>query len=169
MTEEQEFAEAAEAMSDLIAKVRSVMLATSSSGGAPSASYAPVFVDESRNLYVYVSRLARHFAYLSRQGRASALLIEDECVAENLFARKRLTLDCRVELIERGCEEWELLMDRATSRLGDTLGYLRGMTDFELFRLRADAGRLVLGFGKAYQAGGDRLSEVGYVSSSGHR
>ncbi len=169
MGEDQEFEEAGHGLDILLDTSRSVVLATASGEGAPFASYAPVYVDNQRALYVYVSRLAKHYAYLSRQKRASAMFIEDEKTAENLFARKRLTLDCAATLIERDSVEWSDMMDLMTERLGDTMAYLRGMTDFDLFRLEAKSGRLVLGFGKAYQVGGVGLNEIGYVKSSGHK
>tara|TARA_B110000037_G_C16676624_1_gene324942 strand:- start:165 stop:458 length:294 start_codon:yes stop_codon:yes gene_type:complete len=97
------------------------------------------------------------------------MFIEDEATADNLFARKRLTLDCEASIVERDTDEWNGLMDRSTERLGETMGYLRGMKDFDLFRLVAKSGRLVLGFGKAYQVSGDGLSEIGFVKSSGHK
>lgn len=49
------------------------------------------------------------------------------------------------------------------------MGYLKELTDFDLFRLEPSEGRLVLGFGKAYRVSGAGLGEIGYVGAGGHR
>ena len=168
---DQEFEEAKEGMEALIETCRSAILGTAGQEGNPLASYAPVVWNSERRLYVYVSKLAKHYAQMKRSGRASAMLIEDESQAENLFARKRLAVDCQVSLIERGVAEWESGMRLLEQRHGDTVSYLKEMVDFDLFEMAPIEGRLVLGFGKAYRVFGEALSELGYVSTGkkGHQ
>lgn len=166
---EAEFKEAQEQMGQLMKSLRSVILGTVDSRGNPLSSYAPVWVDGEQRFHVYISTMAKHTSALRRSGKASVMLIEDESLAENLFARQRLTVDCSSEVIERESGEWGKLMDAMESRLGETLGYLRNLVDFDLFRLTPSEGRLVLGFGKAYRVFGSALSEIGYVGGSGHK
>ena len=166
---EAEFKEAQERMIKLIEASRSVILGTVDSRGNPLSSYAPVWIDGDNRFHVYISTMAKHTSALRRSGKASLMLIEDESVSENLFARKRLTVDCSSEVIERDTGEWCQLMDAMESRLGETLGYLRNLVDFDLFRLTPSEGRLVLGFGKAYQVFGSALNEIGYVGGDGHK
>ena len=168
--EDQEaFDWASEELGRLIAGVKCCELSTVSPRGAPLASYAPVYVDADRCFYVYVSAMAKHYGHLRKSGVASLMLIEDEATAENLFARKRLTVDCEARLVPRASEEWGAIMGLMEERLGETLGYLRELTDFDLFQLTPNEGRLVLGFGKAYRVAGKGLSEIGYVGAGGHR
>ncbi|MEM9158236.1 MAG: pyridoxamine 5'-phosphate oxidase family protein [Verrucomicrobiota bacterium] len=166
-----EFEEAKVGMEKLIAESKSVVLGTAGREANPLASYAPVVWDEGRSMFVYVSRMGKHYAQMSSTGRASGMLIEDEATAENLFARKRLVVDCDVLKIERGSERFEEKMGLLEERHGETAGYLKELVDFDLFELKPREGRLVLGFGKAYRVFGDGLSEIGYVGGggSGHK
>lgn len=164
----EEFQKAKNDMTALVGSVRSVMLATSTSKGTPHVSYAPVYVDEKLNMYVFLSQMAKHYGLMKNTGSASAMFIEDEGGVEKLFARKRLTFECSAELIARESEEWTARIDAMVLSLGDTMAYLKDMLDFDLFRLSPNSGRLVLGFGQAFQISGDDLENLGYVQGSGH-
>lgn len=167
--EEEEFAWAMKEFGKLRNSVRSCILATASSSGKPLSSYAPVFVDELGDYFIYVSAMAKHFTHLRKTGLASLSLIEDESAADELFARKRVTIDCLATLLKRDSDEWEKGIAGLESRHGATMGYLKGLVDFDLFRLRPDEGRLVLGFGKAYRVFGVALSDISYLGAGGHR
>ncbi|MCH6257943.1 pyridoxamine 5'-phosphate oxidase family protein [Puniceicoccaceae bacterium K14] len=164
----EEFVTARAEMIQLLSSVKSVMLGTATSNGSPSVSYAPVYVDDSSRMYVFLSSMAKHYGLLKRSKRASVMAIEDEATAENLFARKRATFDCSSVLIERSDPNWAKTMNLMEERLGSTLGYLKDMQDFDLFQLAPKSGRLVLGFGKAYQLSGEELGNIGFVNASGH-
>ncbi len=155
-------------MEFLIETVRSATLASVGAGECPLASYAPVYVDEHRNFYVYISAMAKHTAQIRRSGKASVMLIEDESVAANLFARRRLTVDCDATVIPRDSEDWDAIVAKMEARLGETMASLKNLVDFDLFRLAPSEGRLVLGFGRAYRVFGDALKEIGYVGGGGH-
>ncbi len=167
--EKEEFAWAMREFAELRKSVRSCMLATVSASGQPLSSYAPVLVDEAGDFFVYVSAMAKHYAHLRKSGRASLSLIEDEGAAEELFARKRVTVDCEANLIERDGEDWNRGISGLEERHGSIMGYLKELVDFDLFRLRPLEGRLVLGFGKAYRVFGEGLSEISYLGAGGHR
>ncbi len=168
-TEEEEFDWAKGEMASLREKQRCCALGTVSKNGAPLSSYAPVFIDERFRLYVFVSAMAKHYGHLRGEGLASVTLIEDESAAENLFARKRLTVDCVATLVPRDSEEWKQGTAGIEKRCGETMSYLVGLSDFDLFRLDPSEGRLVLGFGKAYRVWGEGLGEIGYLGAGGHR
>ncbi len=165
-----ELRKAAEECEALIGSLSSVVLATAGHNSQPLASYAPVYVDDSRRLHVYVSSLAKHTALLRRTGKASAMFIEDESASSDLFARKRLSVDCDVSVIPRETPEWGSLMDAMEDRLGDTVASLRGLVDFDLFQLVPTKGRLILGFGQAYRVFGENLSQIDFLrGGSGHK
>lgn len=153
----------------LLDRVRSAILASVDSKGQPLSSYAPVWIDGHKNFHVYISSLAKHTSQIKRSGMASVMIIEDEADAENLFARKRLTVDCEAEVVVRDSDDWNETMALMEERLGETVSSLKGMTDFDLIRLEPGEGRLVLGFGRAYRVFGKGLQEIGYIGGGGHR
>ncbi len=156
----------------LLDAARSIHLATVDECGQPEASYAPVCMDASRNFYVHVSELATHSWNLRATGRASVLVVEDEASCETIFARKRVSFDCEVTEIERHGEEWDRVMQAYEAKHGKMVGFLKTMEDFHLFRLTPQSGRLVLGFGKAYEVGGPGMSELSHIgggNGGGHR
>ncbi len=163
----EEFESALEEMKSLIATARSAILASANSKGDPLSSYAPVYVDEKRRFYVYISSMAKHTSQIRRSGKASAMLIEDESAAENLFARKRLTVDCDAVVLERDSEVWSGAIAKMVERHGETMASLKNLVDFDLFQLTPTEGRLVLGFGRAYRLFGEGLREIGYVGGGG--
>jgi putative heme iron utilization protein len=130
---------------------RSVLMATVSQDGEPEASYAPYVVDDAGRYYVFVSGLARHTRDLQETGQASLQFIEDESEAHNLFARRRLTWLCAVTVIPRASTDWELMLHQFTLRFGKFIDTLRGLPDFQLFRLTPLSGSYVRGFGQAFR------------------
>lgn len=165
----EEFESAKVEMKSLVGSLKSVMLATATSSGVPSVSYAPVYVGEGMKMYVFLSSMAKHYGLLKRGEQASAMFIEDEGTSGNLFARKRLTFDCSSVVLQRDSEQWNSIINQMVTHLGETMEYLKGMLDFDLFELSPQSGRLVLDFGKAYQISGEDLEGFGYVKASGHR
>ena len=165
----EEFDTAQNEMRKILERVRSAILASVDSKGQPLSSYAPVWVDDDRRFHVYISSLAKHTAQLKRSGLAGVMIIEDESEADNLFARRRLTVDCRADVVDRNSEDWEATMGCMEKRLGETVSSLKSLTDFDLIRLIPSEGRLVLGFGRAYRVFGNGLREIGYIGGGGHR
>ncbi|MGC9504475.1 HugZ family protein [Baaleninema sp.] len=148
---------------------RSLMLATVDASAKPNASYTPFVTDERHHFYIYVSGLSSHTKNLMANPQASILLIEDESNTEEIFARRRLSFDCHVLLIERESESWNLILDRFRERCGEIIDVLRNLADFQLFRLTPTSGRFVLGFGAAYDVDSeafDRLVPVKPKSQS---
>ncbi len=170
-TPEELFAEAAQERDRLIDSFQTVILSTLDSTGEPNASYAPCAIDEDRNFYIYVSSLARHSGNLMTTGKASLMIIEDESASATLFARKRLTLLVKAEVIERDSAEWEEKFAVLENKFARMLGRLKNLADFSLFRLVSSEGTLVYGFGRAFRILGERLEQVNFMhtQSSGHR
>lgn len=133
----------------LLEKTQSLQL-SSLKGDQPEASYAP-FIRQGRALYIFVSELACHTSNLLSHAKAGVMLIEDEGQAKNLFARKRITFNCRVEQVATDSAEYPLLLDQMELRLGNTMSLLRSLSDFRLLRLVPVEGRFITGFGKAYE------------------
>lgn len=147
----------------------SMLLATADADGNPHASYAVHVMDEQGRFHIYISELAAHTQNLRTRPRASALFIEDESQAKNLFGRKRLTCECRSELLLRGSDEWEAVMDGFVAKYGKFMEMLKGLEDFHLFRLIPEKATYVRGFAQAYELSGEQLGAIRHVNDKGHR
>ena len=131
--------------------LRTVVLSTVSSDGEPEASVAGAVLGDGGTLVVYVSGLAAHTRNLRANGGASVLLVEDESAAAQPLARRRLTLTCTASPVARDGPEFAALVAAFRARFGATIDLLATMPDFHLFRLAPHRGRLVVGFGQAFE------------------
>jgi len=134
---------------ELISKCASLTLATTNEHGVPHCSYAPFVRPDNDGFFIFVSALAEHTGNLKRRARAGVLIIEDEHASGEIFARRRLSLDCAVEFVDRETPRWTAVLDALGSRHGDTVDVLRELPDFSLVRLVPTAGTLVTGFASA--------------------
>ena len=144
----------------LLGQTESLILATANPDGSPLASYAPFIVDEQRQFYIFTSQLAAHTTNLQRTGQASIMVVEDEAVTTQIFARQRVTFQCQANLIPRDSAEGEAALAQYEARFGKMVGLLKSLPDFQLFKLQPQSGSLVLGFGQAYELGGDRVEVI---------
>ncbi|WOD38589.1 HugZ family protein [Nodosilinea sp. E11] len=141
-------------------RVLSLMLSTVNGEGLPQASYAPYVMDDDYQLYIFTSGLSAHTHNLQMTGTASVLLIEDEAAASQVFARQRISYDCRTTLLPRGTAAWEAVADRFEQRFGEIIPMLRSLDDFQIFCLSPQGGRFVMGFGAAYAVDAHDLSQL---------
>lgn len=139
---------------------QSVVLSTVSEDGIPNASYAPFVIDESKNIYIYVSGLSTHTQNLYTVPRASVLFIEDEFQTRQIFARRRLTFDCTATFVDRDAELWNQIVNHFEVRFGEIIELFRDLPDFRIFRLTPSKGRFVIGFGAAYEVDPNNLSTL---------
>ncbi|NET37552.1 MAG: HugZ family protein [Cyanothece sp. SIO1E1] len=165
MTQFEQAVAAYQGFTDLF---ESVMLSTVNASGMPHASYAPFVMDEAKNVYIFVSGLSTHTQNLRTTGKACVLLIEDEAKSQQIFARRRLTLDCRATLLERGQPSWNGIADKFQARFGKLIEMFRELEDFNIFKLVPDAGRFVIGFGAAYKINADNLNTLEHITGDGH-
>ena len=142
----------------------SIILSTVDAQGVPNASYAPFVLDEAKNIYIYVSGLSPHTKNISANPLVSVLFIEDEAQTKQIFARRRLTFDCRATLLERDTPNWIEIAEKFQARFGEIIEMLRSLPDFRIFQLTPQNGRFVVGFGAAYQIGGDNLNQLTQIT-----
>jgi len=159
-TTTENFTDAEADYARLLDECRSLMLATVGESPTPEASYVPFVRDEQGNFYVFVSEMARHTANLRSGSPASAMLIEDEASAAQIFARRRATFTCQPEVLDRDSETCEATLKAFRERHGATVDTLAGMGDFHMVRLRPTSGRVVLGFASAYRATGEHWNQL---------
>ena len=139
---------------ELIENTQSVILATLDAEGNPVASYAP-FVHLDGSFQILVSFMARHTRNLRDRKKVSVMLIEDESVAKQIYARDRLTLDCEVVQVEPESDLWNRAVEELKNRHGKVIDVLSGLNDFIMFDLQPTKGSYVNGFGSAYSVNPD--------------
>lgn len=127
---------------------KTLQLATVDSQGMPHISYAP-FIRQDEHFYIYVSQLADHTQYLQQIPSVSLMVIRDEAQSKNLFARERLIIEADVTPLDQMANK--SVLDTMEASLGGTVGLLRSLPDFMLFKLTAVSARYIAGFGKAFQ------------------
>lgn len=155
----------------LLADARSLMLATSGKSPTPEASYVPFIRGGNGDLYVFVSEMARHTINLRGGNAASAMIIEDESEAKQIFARRRATFTVKPEELSRETEDCKQALEAFRERFGEMIDMLAGMKDFHMIRLKPTSGRVVLGFAAAYRVAGDnwdRLEQRTATGAKGH-
>ncbi|MFO6425268.1 heme utilization protein HutZ [Motilimonas sp. KMU-193] len=146
---------------------QTLQLATVDELGQPNVSYAP-FVMHDKAYYILISQIARHARNLLAQPKVSLMLIEDEAEAKSIFARKRLTFDASVQVVERDTEQWQQVIALLTERFGEIVTGLSGLEDFVLFQLTPQQGLFVKGFGQAFQVSGEDLVDFVHLTE-GHK
>ena len=157
----------AEKYSALIENARTLTLATVDEAQMPQASYVPFVRDGAGNYLVYVSDLSTHTANLLRSRKASLMIIEDEAQAAHLFARQRVNFDCSARELNRDTAEFEAAAAFMLERFPKVFPEMLEMLDFHFIELSPQRGRLVLGFGQAYDVGGEYMSEIKHVGGNG--
>lgn len=155
-------------LSALLAPFKSTVLGTQSKNGYPFGSYAPFYYD-GEVVYVFISDIATHAKNMQTIPKASAFFVEDENITENIFKRKRISLQCDViQIASTDCTYAEI-MKHFVEKQGETLTMLMGMKDFHLYALRPIYGEATFGFGDAYNIGGEKMNQlVPRTAESGH-
>ncbi len=145
--------------------VKTLQLSTLTVEGKPNASYSPFIVDKQGNFYIFVSQLASHTQDLLANPQASILLIQDEAETRQIFARKRISYQCDVEVVGDESQNYQKMLDALEERFGNIVELLRTLPDFILFRLKPSQGQYVKGFGKAYTLKGEGLLELEHIKA----
>lgn len=143
--------------------MKSVLLSTLGENSEPHNGYAPFIFDTDakcdHHLIIFVSQLALHTRDLLRTGKASTMLIADECKSEQIFARTRVSFQCEAQVIPCENVRYEPLLDAMQDTHGKMIGLLRTLPDFVLFRLKPLHGQFVMGFGQAFKLTGSKLDQ----------
>ena len=156
-------------LNELLEPFQTVTLGTLSSNGYPFSSYAPFYYD-GEVIYVFISNIATHAQNVQTNPKASAFFIEDESITENMFKRKRISLQCNVIRVERDTNQFEAIIPQFIEKQGPTLQMLIGMADFNLYAFTPIYGEATFDFGEAYNIGGEKMNQlVPRTSDSGHK
>ena len=137
---------------------QAVMLSTVSPEGAPDASYAPCTLDNAGRCYILISQLAQHTKNLLSTPHASLLWIDATSPSRNVFAQRRLQLQCKAENIPRDSDTWQHMLGQMEQQHGNTVALLTKLSDFMLFRFDAIGGNYIRGFAQAHPVTGNALA-----------
>lgn len=136
---------------DFLEGFKTCMIASLTPEGKAYASTAP-YSRDGNTFYILISTVAQHGKNLLSTDHVSLLFTEDESVCTQPFARKRITIEASVEQVKRDETVFEAGIEHLKNRFDTELvGNLANMGDFHLFRLTAQSGSAVMGFGQAYR------------------
>ena len=152
----------------LIEQSRTITLATVNTNGEPNASYAPFIHDELGDFYVFISDIALHTQNILANSKASLMVIEDESESNQIFARRRITLNCKATEFMSDSDTYQEKIKLFSKHHGEIVESLTHYQDFHLFQLRPSNGRAVLGFGETYYIEGGELA-THHIQNIGHR
>jgi heme iron utilization protein len=158
-------------LNEFLEPLKSLTISSLDEKGYPFSSYAP-FVKYNHKYYVYLSLMAKHSSNLSQNKIASIFFCEDEQDCKNIFAKKRVSIQCETLKLAQDTQNEEEILNEFKAKFGEEMvNMLKKMGDFYLFEFTPFYGEAVFGFGKAYNIGGENFQEFVQrenTSSSGH-
>ena len=135
----------------LSTEFKTIILGTASPDGEPDASPVAAVLGADGTFYIYVSGLAVHTRHLVANRRASVLLLEEEIAVAQPFARHRLTFFCAASIVPSDGAPYVAIVAALRGKFGAPVDLLTSLPDFQLIGLAPQRGRLVVGFGEAYE------------------
>lgn len=133
----------------LIAAQRWFALGTVDPAGVPSVTYVP-FACAGEAFGLVVSGLAAHTVNLLAHRPASVLLVDDEVLQRDAYARTRFTIAVTAKPHASRSAAADAIWSALEARQGATVRTLRTLSDFQAVSLEPVSGRLVLGFASAH-------------------
>ena len=157
-----------ENLDQFLKNLKSLTISSIDEKGYPFSSYAP-FIKHNHKYYVYLSLMAKHSSNLTKNKIASIFFSEDEKDCLNIFAKKRVSIQCNVKKFEQNTNEEILILDLFRTKFdSEMIDTLSKMKDFYLFEFTPFYGEAVFGFGKAYNLGGDNFEKFVQRQNTGH-
>ncbi|MDV8110481.1 pyridoxamine 5'-phosphate oxidase family protein [Bacillus sp. BAU-SS-2023] len=133
-------------MENLLKSQKSLMISSLSKNSNPEVSYAP-FIMKNNKLYIYISKAANHYFNLLENNKCSVMIIEDENESKSIFARQRVSFCCEAEIKQ---DDFNYILDEFEKIHGSQIMMVLKSLDFDVFELNIKSGRLVKGFGQAF-------------------
>lgn len=137
-------------------------LATLGAARNPEASYAPCVRHEG-DYYLFLSALSAHTGNLLRDDRIGILLLDEASAAPNPFARPRVSLRGKIEVVARESALFSEVLAEFHRRFGEIVQILESLPDFTLFAIRPESGTFIRGFGQAYELEGPQLDRLRHI------
>lgn len=156
-------------LNKFLENIQSLTISSLDENGYPFSSYAP-YVKHNHKYYTYLSLMAKHSKNLKENSISSIFFCEDEKECSNIFAKKRVSIQCKTLMLEQDTKNEEEILNVFRSKFGeDMVNMLKKMGDFYLFEFTPFYGEAVFGFGKAYNLGGKNFEEFVQRESTGNK
>jgi heme iron utilization protein len=153
-------------MENLLKTQKSLMISSLNKDNQPEISYAP-FVMKEKDIYIYISKAANHYYNLLDNKNCSVMAIEDESACKSIFARQRVSFSCESSILEEDVED---IFEEFEKVHGSSMMMVLKNLDFDIFKLDIKKGRLVKGFGQAFDVKvNDGEFELTQVMGMGHK
>jgi len=143
----------------LLQNQKSLYIASLDSNGIPHCSTTP-FLIQNQKIYILLSELSLHCQNILAQSELSILIAEDEGATEEIFARTRVNWTVQQTEILRETQTFDEILELMKNHLSPVVKMLKSLKDFHLFELEPKAGRLILGFGKAFNLEGFNIDST---------
>lgn len=127
--------------------------------------YAP-FICKEGHFYIYASVLSSHIRALRKTGQAQFHLIEDESMAQNIWARVRLKFYAKISEVPRDTDIFHTICDVIHKTHGPVMDIIRPFSDFYLFEITPISGTLVTGFASAFDVTGADFTLTQHLTKS---
>lgn len=132
-------------MENLLENQKTLIISSIDGDINPKISYSP-YVFMNNKFYIYISKVAEHYKNIINNNKVSIMIIEDEKDSKISFARNRLSFSGATSKIEDNEEVLNLFRAKHGKEIMDMLVKM----DFNIFEIEVHKGRLVKGFGKAF-------------------
>ena len=113
-----------------------------------TASYPP-FVRDGEKIYVLLSEIAEHYASIKNAPKkVQILFLQNENEAKTIFARRRVSFNASAEFTPKNDEILAKFEEKFKNE--SAFEMIKKMSDFHIVKFALGKGRLVNGFGAAY-------------------
>ena len=145
----------------LISNTKSIIISVNEDNSG-DLGYAPYFHDHNY-YYIYASELSTHIKLLLKKKIGTFMIINDEFVSQNIWARIRLKFDAKINIIRRNNEDFHNICEKIRSRHGQTMNLIKQFSDFHLIKIIPSRGTFISGFGNAFNLEGQYLNVINKI------
>lgn len=132
-------------MKKLLDKQKTLIISALDKDNNAKISYSP-YVYEGDKFYIYISKIAEHYHNIVNNPEISIMIIEDEQDVDITFARERVSFTGKARILKDNKE----IIEKFSKRQGKSIMDMLVSLDFDVFEIEVIEGRLVKGFGKAF-------------------
>lgn len=142
----------------LLNTARTLTVCVTGADGTPDMGTSPFIRDDMGCFYIYTSQLSSHVRALLSGQPAHFMVIADEAVSQNIWARVRVKFDAQVTVIDRNSQDFHDIAAQMAEPFGPTMALIKEFTDFHMIKLTPQKGVIVTGFASAYEVAGPEFT-----------
>ena len=124
--------------------------------------YAPYIFYENY-YYIFVSELSTHVKLLLKKNVGTFMIINDETISQNIWARIRLKFSAKIEVVIRDSVDFSIICEKIRYKHGKTMNLIKQFSDFHLIKIIPSRGTFISGFGNAYNLEGQYLNVINKI------